>query len=85
MIIECKNCNTKYRVDESKIVNNGRMVCCSQCEYEWLYIPDPSNITQKNNYTLPSLKISKSRIAKWVYIYYIYISYLHFIILFFLF
>ena len=68
MIIECKNCNTKYRVDDSEIGVNGRMVYCSQCEYEWLYIPDPSNITRKKNYELPNLKIPKGRTTKWGYI-----------------
>ncbi|WPX95962.1 zinc-ribbon domain-containing protein [Candidatus Bandiella euplotis] len=44
MIIECKNCNTKFNVNESDIGANGRMVSCSVCEYEWLYIPpSPDN------------------------------------------
>ena len=39
MIIECKNCNTKFRVNTSDIGENGRMISCSVCRYEWLYIP----------------------------------------------
>jgi predicted Zn finger-like uncharacterized protein len=44
MIIQCKNCDTKFRVSESEIGNHGRMVCCSVCEYEWLHIPKKENI-----------------------------------------
>ena len=40
MIIKCKNCDTKFRVNESDIGKYGRMLCCSACEYEWLYIPN---------------------------------------------
>ena len=46
MIIECKNCNTKFRVDKSDIGEDGRMVCCSICEYEWLYISKENNQTK---------------------------------------
>jgi predicted Zn finger-like uncharacterized protein len=40
MIIKCKNCDTKFRVNGSYIGKHGRMLCCSVCEYEWLYIPN---------------------------------------------
>ena len=38
MIIECRHCFTKFLVDDSEINENGRMVRCSVCEYEWLHI-----------------------------------------------
>jgi predicted Zn finger-like uncharacterized protein len=46
MIIECKNCNTKFRVDKAEIGEDGRMVCCSICEYEWLYISKENSRTK---------------------------------------
>ncbi len=36
MIITCTNCNTKFRVKTNDIGQNGRLVRCSQCDYEWL-------------------------------------------------
>ena len=44
MIIQCKNCDTRFRVSESEIGNHGRMVCCSVCEYEWLHISNEENV-----------------------------------------
>ena len=43
IVIKCKNCNTKFKVNISDIGKNGRMVSCSVCEYEWLYIPNKSD------------------------------------------
>ena len=47
MIIECKNCNTKFKVNTSDIEKNGRMVSCSVCGYEWLYIPKKTDSIEK--------------------------------------
>ena len=44
MIVECRNCFTKFLVDNSEIDQNGRMVRCSVCEYEWLHFNDTSVI-----------------------------------------
>ena len=68
MIIECKNCNTKYRVDESEIDSNGRMLCCSKCEYEWLYIPETNQITPKSTYNFSKINKPKKFIKKRGYI-----------------
>ena len=38
MIIECENCGTKFKVNKEEIGNFGRMVSCSVCKYEWLYL-----------------------------------------------
>ncbi len=68
MIIECKNCNTKYRVNKYDIGSNGRMVCCSKCEYEWLYIPDTNQITPKSTYNFSKINKPKKVIKKRGYI-----------------
>ena len=43
IVIKCTNCNTNFKVNISDIGENGRMVSCSVCEYEWLYIPKKSS------------------------------------------
>ncbi|MFQ3307081.1 MAG: putative Zn finger-like uncharacterized protein [Candidatus Midichloriaceae bacterium] len=48
MIIICKNCDTKFLVNNEDISENARMVNCSVCEYEWLYIPDKSSKDSEN-------------------------------------
>ena len=40
MIVECKNCKTKFTVPDNAIGENGRIVNCSVCKYEWLYKPE---------------------------------------------
>lgn len=36
MIITCPNCNTRYKVAEGEIDEQGRFVRCSSCSHEWL-------------------------------------------------
>ncbi|RLB05769.1 MAG: hypothetical protein DRG50_06725 [Deltaproteobacteria bacterium] len=36
MIIECKKCRTKYRVDAAKIKTTGIRVRCSRCMHEFI-------------------------------------------------
>lgn len=64
MIVECKNCETKFRVNEYQIGKNGRMVCCSVCGYEWLYISDKEEIKQELRNKPVSVQISKSNIKR---------------------
>jgi predicted Zn finger-like uncharacterized protein len=33
MIIECTNCNKKFRVDDDLIPENGREIICGSCNY----------------------------------------------------
>lgn len=68
MIIECKNCNTKYRVDTHDIGSNGRMVCCSKCEYEWLHIPENNTLAPKTTSNFSKITKPKKVIKKWLYI-----------------
>ena len=35
MIIECTNCNKKFRVDDDLIPENGREIICGSCNYAW--------------------------------------------------
>ena len=35
MIIECINCNKKFRVDDDLIPENGREIICGSCNYAW--------------------------------------------------
>lgn len=57
MIIECPNCNTRYRLALS-IIGLGRTVRCTQCQYEWMCHPadDMTDILREE------LKTQESRV-----------------------
>jgi predicted Zn finger-like uncharacterized protein len=37
MIISCQKCNKRFEIDGSLIPNNGRLLKCGSCEYEWFF------------------------------------------------
>ena len=37
MIIECKNCNKKFNVDQNLIPENGRKIQCGSCNHSWYF------------------------------------------------
>ena len=37
MIIECTNCNKKFRVDDDLIPENGREIICGSCNHAWYF------------------------------------------------
>ncbi|MDC0420204.1 zinc-ribbon domain-containing protein [Candidatus Pelagibacter sp.] len=39
MIIECTNCNKRFRVDEDLIPENGREIICGSCNHMWHFTP----------------------------------------------
>ena len=39
MIIECTNCNKKFRVDDDLIPEDGREIICGSCNYAWHFKP----------------------------------------------
>ena len=43
MIIECTNCNKKFRVDDDLIPENGREIICGSCNYSWHFKPEKTN------------------------------------------
>tara|TARA_B110000008_G_scaffold101324_1_gene104154 strand:- start:416 stop:670 length:255 start_codon:yes stop_codon:yes gene_type:complete len=43
MIIECTNCNKKFRVDDDLIPENGREIICGSCNYAWHFKPEKTN------------------------------------------
>ena len=43
MIIECTNCNKKFRVDDDLIPKNGREIICGSCNYAWHFKPEKSS------------------------------------------
>jgi len=57
MIITCEKCNKKFNVDSNLIPDEGRLLHCSGCNYEWFFlqkiIKDPiKNINIENNETI---------------------------------
>tara|TARA_B110001450_G_scaffold255314_1_gene282542 strand:+ start:139 stop:603 length:465 start_codon:yes stop_codon:yes gene_type:complete len=60
MIIDCTNCNKKFKIDSNLIHENGRLVQCSSCNIQWFFkkevkdtLPHPIindvNSPEKNN------------------------------------
>ncbi len=47
MIIQCENCDSKYKVDLNEIGDEGRFVRCSHCGHEWVLY---KNDMQKEDY-----------------------------------
>ena len=48
MIISCSNCNKKFKIDEKKIPENGRLLQCSNCNHKWHYkISKYENLTEE--------------------------------------
>ena len=43
MIIECTNCNKKFRVDDDLIPENGREIICGSCDYAWHFMPEKTS------------------------------------------
>jgi len=41
MIIQCDNCNTKFRLDDSKITESGVRVRCSRCSHTFIVRREP--------------------------------------------
>jgi predicted Zn finger-like uncharacterized protein len=37
MIIECKNCNKKFNVNDNLIPVDGRQIKCGSCSYSWYF------------------------------------------------
>ncbi len=40
MIIKCKKCNKSFEIDSNLIPENGRLLQCGSCEYEWFFIKE---------------------------------------------
>ena len=56
MIIDCPNCNKKFKIDVKLIPVNGRLLQCSNCKHRWHYdLPKDQNII---------LKLSKEEISE---------------------
>ena len=43
MIIECTNCNKKFRVDDDLIHEDGREIICGSCNYAWHFKPEKTS------------------------------------------
>ena len=58
MIIECKNCSTKFVVNNNAISANGRTVQCSNCSVQWLQLPISStpDTIESEEVVAPSLE-----------------------------
>lgn len=50
MIIQCENCQVKFKIPDGSIGPDGRFVRCSQCEYEWLQKPEDANVGEASAY-----------------------------------
>ncbi len=39
MIISCEKCNKKFEISDNLIPDDGRLLECGSCSYQWHYIP----------------------------------------------
>ena len=39
MIISCDKCNKKFEISDELIPDNGRLLQCGSCSYQWHYMP----------------------------------------------
>ena len=37
MIVDCKNCNKKFDIDQNLIPEKGRLLQCSSCSHKWFF------------------------------------------------
>ena len=71
MIISCEKCNKKFEISDELIPDNGRLLQCGSCSYQWHYIPtsriklvneiDPNESTVKIEKTHHKKKVKKSK------------------------
>jgi hypothetical protein len=40
MIISCEKCNKKFELADNLIPNEGRLLQCGLCSYQWHYVPE---------------------------------------------
>ena len=40
MIISCEKCNKKFELADNLVPNEGRLLQCGSCTYQWHYIPE---------------------------------------------
>ena len=43
MIIECTNCNKRFRVDDDLIPENGREIICGSCNHTWHFTSEKTS------------------------------------------
>ena len=51
MIISCEKCNKKFELDDKLIPENGRLLQCGSCSYQWHYSPK-KNLASESKITL---------------------------------
>lgn len=66
MIISCNSCNTKFKIANKIVGENGRFVRCSRCEHEWLLLPEKEKMHYEDNPNvdkkiIPSKNTTKSQ------------------------
>ena len=49
MIIDCTNCNKKFKVDPELIPEKGRSIQCGSCDYKWFYKKEAQDATSEIN------------------------------------
>ncbi len=65
MIIQCINCNKKFKVDSTLIPIDGRNIQCGSCNHIWFFIPNFENNSEisgnKINQKIIEPKIEKKK------------------------
>ena len=68
MIISCEKCNKKFEISDNLIPDDGRLLECGSCSYQWHYIPQNRiklvNEVKDIDTSLKVKKISKKQKTK---------------------
>ena len=68
MIISCEKCNKKFEISDNLIPDDGRLLECGSCSYQWHYIPQNRiklvNEVKDIDSSLKVKKISKKQKTK---------------------
>ena len=68
MIISCEKCNKKFEISDNLIPDEGRLLECGSCSYQWHYIPQNRiklvNEVKDIDSSIKEKKISKKQKTK---------------------
>ena len=60
MIISCEKCSKKFEISDNLIPDQGRLLQCGSCSYQWHYVPTSRlKLTNEVEVTEPTIKNKK--------------------------
>ena len=60
MIISCEKCSKKFEISDNLIPDQGRLLQCGSCSYQWHYVPTSRlKLTNEVEVTDPDIENKK--------------------------